>query len=99
MNIALSVCGRVLLGLTLSRPVVSVCEGFGEVTCAGGPSDAWVNSNFAGHSLPPAGTLMSLHNLVLSGVEGSGSKVRLMVPSSEIIYRVVHPQRIRIFRA
>jgi hypothetical protein len=61
MNLALSVFhtvwGLVLLGPTFSRPVVSVCEGFGEVTCTGGPSHAWVNSNFSGQSLPPAGTI------------------------------------------
>jgi hypothetical protein len=47
----------VVLGLALLRltPVVSVCEGFGEVTCGGDPSDAWVNSNLMGPSLPPAG--------------------------------------------
>ncbi len=54
--------GLVLLGLALafSRPVVSFpCEGFGEVACAGSPSDDWVNSHLTGPSLPPAGT--SIH--------------------------------------
>jgi hypothetical protein len=71
MSIALSVFQTVwglvvLLGLTFSRPVVSVCEGFGEVTCTGDPSDAWVNSNFAGQSLPPAGTMIHCITLIMS---------------------------------
>jgi hypothetical protein len=53
----------VLLGLAFSRPVIAFlslkpCEGFGEVACAGGPSNAWVNSNLTGPSLPPAGTII-----------------------------------------
>jgi hypothetical protein len=53
----------VLLGLAFFRPVVArkPCEGFGKVACAGDPSNAWVNSNLTGPSVPPAGT--SIHRM------------------------------------
>ena len=63
----------VLLGLAFSRPVVAFpslkpCEGFGEVACAGDPSNAWVNSNLTGPSLPPAGTTI-IHRVCVHEIE------------------------------
>ncbi len=62
----------VLLGLAFSRPVTALpslkpCEGFGEVACAGDLSNAWVNSNLTGPSLPPAGTI--IHHVCAHKIE------------------------------
>jgi hypothetical protein len=48
-----------LLVLVFSRPIVSICDDYAEVACAGDPSDEWINSNLLGPSLPPAGTIIN----------------------------------------
>ncbi len=49
--------GLALLVLAFSRSIVSICDSYAEVACAGDPSDDWINPHLLGPSLPPAGTI------------------------------------------
>ncbi len=55
----------VLFVLAFSRPIVSICDDYAEVACAGDPSDEWINSNLLGPSLPPAGTSINWSSYII----------------------------------